>query len=58
MLHGVKLRIFPRLEALRVVQDKPVVTAMTKFSIDTGFSREIMRDFLRGGLIRVSTEGI
>jgi hypothetical protein len=58
MLHGVKLRIFPRLEALRVMQDKPVVTAMTKFSLDIGTSRENVRDFLPEGSIRVSTKGI
>jgi hypothetical protein len=57
-LHGVKLRVLPRLKALRVMQDKPVVTVMTKFSIDIGFSRAIMRDFLLGGSIQVSTEGI
>jgi hypothetical protein len=46
--HGVKLRIFARLEAFRVMQDKPVVAGVTKFNIDVGRSRAIVRDLLLG----------
>jgi hypothetical protein len=50
-LHDVKLCILPRLEACRIMQDKPVVAGLMKFFIDVGFPWEIVKGLLLRGSV-------